>query len=143
MAAALGFLVVHLPCLMSLQYSLFTGPSDKESPGEMKIPNILEVGSRRSRFRFIGESLAGSWVVALLGFSGYVLHFNSAPVGFSFSFDRCIGSYSLRVLAGHNRVDPGLRMSRLFVLSPVSDLEYFGSRDWVALGCFETERAGC
>src|ERR1035438_4877785 len=50
----------------------------------MKIPNILEVGSRRSRFRFIGESLAGSWVVALLGFSGYVLHFNSAPVGFLF-----------------------------------------------------------
>ncbi len=50
----------------------------------MKIPNILGAESRKSRWHFLGESLAGCWVVALLGFSGYVLHFSSAPVGFLF-----------------------------------------------------------
>ena len=69
---------------MSLPIFSFADPSDEESPGEMKVSNMFEVGNRRSRFKFIGESLAGIWVVALLGFSGYVLHFNSAPVGFRF-----------------------------------------------------------
>jgi len=50
----------------------------------MKIPNILGVKSQKSRIQFIGESLAGCWVIALLAFSGYVLHFNSAPIGFLF-----------------------------------------------------------
>ncbi|HXQ33910.1 MAG TPA: hypothetical protein VN843_07860, partial [Anaerolineales bacterium] len=50
----------------------------------MKIANILEAPGRRTRSQFIGESLAGCWVVALLGFAGYILHFNSAPVGFLF-----------------------------------------------------------
>src|ERR1039458_8958283 len=50
----------------------------------MKIANILGVQIRRTRAQFIGESLAGCWIVALLGFSGYILHFNSAPVGFLF-----------------------------------------------------------
>jgi hypothetical protein len=41
---------------------------------------------RRSKrlLPFLGGTLGGCWVVALLGFSGYILHFNSATVGFLF-----------------------------------------------------------
>src|SRR6201993_2324685 len=50
----------------------------------MKIAHIFGARNQRSRIHFIGQSLAGCWVVTLLGFSGYVLHFNSATVGFLF-----------------------------------------------------------
>src|ERR1700739_1964870 len=50
----------------------------------MHIPQIFAAGSRRKWPRFLGESLGGSWVIALLGFSGYVLHFNPESVGFLF-----------------------------------------------------------
>ena len=37
-----------------------------------------------TRAQLIGETLAGFWVIALLTLTGYVLHFNAAPVGFLF-----------------------------------------------------------
>ena len=103
----------------------------------MKISNILEVGNRRSRFKFIGESLAGSWVVALLGFSGYVLHFNSAPVGFLF----LLIVVSEAILCGfwQATIVSILACACLdyFFYPPYLTLNILDSRDWVALGSFE------
>jgi K+-sensing histidine kinase KdpD len=50
----------------------------------MKISEILGERNHVSRLQFAGESLMGCWVVALLTFAGYELHFNPAPVGFLF-----------------------------------------------------------
>jgi len=46
--------------------------------------------------RFLGESLAGCWVVGLITFTGYVLHFDSAPVGFLLLLD----AVSVAILCG-------------------------------------------
>src|ERR1700680_2106523 len=56
----------------------------KRSLGIMKISDLLGEPRQRTRRQFIAEILAGCWVIALLSFSGYVLHFNSAPIGFLF-----------------------------------------------------------
>jgi two-component system sensor histidine kinase KdpD len=103
----------------------------------MKIANILGVPGRRTRSQFIGESLAGCWVVALLGFSGYVLHFNSAPVGFLFL---------LVVVA--EAILCGFWQATVVSLLACACLDYFfyppilvfsisDPQDWVALGAFE------
>ena len=48
----------------------------------MNIAKLLEARNHTTRGQLIGETLAGCWVIALLTFTGYVLHFNPAPVGF-------------------------------------------------------------
>ena len=50
----------------------------------MKITKFLKERNHTSRARLIGETLAGCWVIGLLTFTGFVLHFNPAPVGFLF-----------------------------------------------------------
>jgi K+-sensing histidine kinase KdpD len=50
----------------------------------MNIANILGERGPTTRTQFIGETLAGCWVIALFTFTGYVLHFNPASVGFLF-----------------------------------------------------------
>jgi hypothetical protein len=50
----------------------------------MKILDILGERSHSTRAQFLGESLLGCWVIALLAFAGYELHINAAPVGFLF-----------------------------------------------------------
>ena len=50
----------------------------------IKIAEVLGKRAQPSRVQFAGESLVGCWVIALLTFSGYELHFNPAPVGFLF-----------------------------------------------------------
>jgi len=103
----------------------------------MKIPNMLEVGSRRSRLQFLGESLAGCWAVALLGFSGYVLHFNSAPVGFLF----LLIVVSEAILCGfwQATIVSILACACLdyFFYPPYLTLNIMEAQDWVALGAFE------
>ena len=82
----------------------------------MKISDILGVQNRPKLMRFLGESLAGCWVVGLITFTGYVLHFDSAPVGFLLLLD------AVSILAGDNRFDVGLCLSRLLFLSAASDV---------------------
>ena len=50
----------------------------------MKISAFLGKRDPLTRMRLVGETLAGCWVIVLLTFTGYVLHFNPAPVGFLF-----------------------------------------------------------
>ena len=56
----------------------------------MRTREILHEDQRRRLLRFIGQSFAGCWVVALLGFSGWVLHFNPAPHDIIHSGDHLI-----------------------------------------------------
>jgi two-component system, OmpR family, sensor histidine kinase KdpD len=103
----------------------------------MNIANILEARNRRTRFKFIGESLAGCWVIALLGFSGYVLHFNSAPVGFLFL-----------LVVVTEAIVCGFWQATIVSLLACACLDYLfyppilvfsisDPQDWVALGAFE------
>ena len=50
----------------------------------MNIANLLGARNHTTRGQLVGETMAGCWVIALLTFAGYVLHFNPAPVGFLF-----------------------------------------------------------
>jgi two-component system sensor histidine kinase KdpD len=103
----------------------------------MEIANVLGVRNSRTRHQFIGESLAGCWVVALLGFSGYVLHFNSAPVGFLF----------LLIVVTEAIVCGFWQATIVSILAcacldylfypPYLTLNISDPQDWVALGAFE------
>src|ERR1700756_1855513 len=103
----------------------------------MEIPNILGGGRPKHHLQFIGESLAGCWIVALLGFSGYVLHFNSAPVGFLFF----LFVVSEAILCGfwQATVVSLLACACLdyFFYPPVLVFSIVDPQDWVALGAFE------
>jgi two-component system sensor histidine kinase KdpD len=103
----------------------------------MKISEILGEENRRRRIRFLGESLAGCWIIALLGFSGYVLHFNSAPVGFLF----LLVVVSVAILCGfwQATIVSILACACLdyFFYPPVLVFTISDPQDWVALGAFE------
>src|ERR1700733_8539818 len=125
-------------CWCALRYPFDTGPCDQQKPlGAFKLPTIFGVTRQKSRFQFIGESLAGCWVVALLGFSGYVLHFNSAPVGFLF----LLVVVSEAILCGfwQATVVSILACACLdyFFYPPFLTFNMWDPQDWVALGAFE------
>jgi two-component system sensor histidine kinase KdpD len=103
----------------------------------MKIPNILGAQGQKSRAHFLGESLAGCWLIALLGFCGYVLHFNSAPVGFLF----LLVVVSQAMLCGfwQATIASFLACACLdyFFYPPYLTFNIDDPQDWVALGAFE------
>lgn len=103
----------------------------------MKIPNLFGLHGKSGVARFLGESLAGSWVVALLGLSGYVLHFNSAPVGFLF----LLVVVSEAILCGfwQATIVSLLACACLdyFFYPPILVFSIADPQDWVALGAFE------
>jgi two-component system sensor histidine kinase KdpD len=103
----------------------------------MRTSSMLHEDNRRGRFRFLGESSAGCWVVILFCFSGYILHFNSAPVGFL-----CL----LIVVA--EAILCGFWQATIVSLAAAACLDFFfyppyltlnitDPQDWVALGAFE------
>jgi two-component system sensor histidine kinase KdpD len=103
----------------------------------MKISDILGERNRISRFQFIAESLAGCWVIALLTFAGYVLHFNPSPVGFLFLLVVVVEA----ILCGFWQAS----MVSLFACAcldyffypPLLSFSLSDPQDWVALGAFE------
>jgi two-component system sensor histidine kinase KdpD len=103
----------------------------------MKIPDIFRFSTKGKAVRFLGESLAGSWIVALLGFAGYILHFNSAPVGFLF----LLVVVSEAILCGfwQATVVSLLACTCLdyFFYPPILVFSIADPQDWVALGAFE------
>jgi two-component system sensor histidine kinase KdpD len=103
----------------------------------MKISDILGEPRRRTLRQFIGESMAGCWVLSLLGFSGYVLHFNSAPVGFLF----LLVVVAEAILCGfwQATIVSVLACTCLdyFFYPPYLTLNISDPQDWVALGAFE------
>ena len=103
----------------------------------MTISELLSKGKRASQAQFIGETLAGCWVIALLTFAGYVLHFNAAPVGFLF----LLIVVSEAILCGfwQASVTSLLACACLdyFFYPPLFTFSINDPQDWVALGTFE------
>jgi two-component system sensor histidine kinase KdpD len=103
----------------------------------MKISEILGEQSRSRQLRFLGESLTGCWVAGLIVFSGYVLHFDSAPVGFLLLLD----VVSVAILCGfwQATIVSLLACTCLdyFFYPPLLTFSIGDPRDWVALGAFE------
>src|SRR5579862_7113920 len=103
----------------------------------MNTSRVLHEDPRRSWLRFVGESLAGCWVITLLGFAGYILHFNSAPVGFLFLLVVVVEA----ILCGfwQATVVSLLASAALdyFFYPPYLTFNISDPKDWVALGAFE------
>jgi two-component system sensor histidine kinase KdpD len=100
---------------------------------------LFFIGDQRPKrlLPFLGGTLAGSWVVALLGFSGYILHFNSATVGFLF----LLIVVSVAILCGFWQATIVSILACAFLdyffYPPVLVFSIADPQDWVALGAFE------
>jgi two-component system, OmpR family, sensor histidine kinase KdpD len=105
--------------------------------GIMKISEILGEQNRFTRAQFVGQSLLGAWGIALLTFTGYMLQFNAAPVGFLFLMVVVCEA----ILAGfwQATIVSVLACSCLdyFFYPPLFQFTIADPRDWVALGAFE------
>ena len=105
--------------------------------GAMRITEFLAERGLASRLKFLGESLIGCWVIALLTFSGYVLHFNPAPVGFLF----LLVVVCEAILCGfwQASVVSVLACACLdyFFYPPLWTFDIADPQNWVALGAFE------
>jgi two-component system, OmpR family, sensor histidine kinase KdpD len=105
--------------------------------GVMNIANLLGARNHTTRGQIIGETVAGCWVIALLTFAGYVLHFNPAPVGFLFLLVVVCES----ILCGfwQASVVSVLACTCLdyFFYPPLFHFTVNDPQDWVALGSFE------
>lgn len=105
--------------------------------GVMDIANILRARNHTSRGQLIGETLAGCWVIALLTFTGYVLHFNAAPVGFLF----LLVVVCEAILCGFWQASAVSLLACLsldyFFYPPLFHFSIADPQDWVALGSFE------
>jgi two-component system sensor histidine kinase KdpD len=91
----------------------------------------------RALFRFMGEALAGCWIILLLGFCGYVLHFNSGAVGFLCLLVVVTES----ILCGFWQATIVSILASIcldyFFYPPLLKLSVWDPQDWVALGTFE------
>jgi len=87
--------------------------------------------------RFVGQSLAGVWVIALVTFAGYQLHFDAAPVGFLFLLVIVVGA----ILCGFWQASVvsvfACACLDFFFYPPLLTFSIDDPRDWVALGAFE------
>jgi two-component system sensor histidine kinase KdpD len=105
--------------------------------GVINIAKSFGQQSHRTWARGLGETLVGCWAIALLTFTGYVLHFNPAPVGFLF----LLVVVSVAILCGfwQASVVSILACACLdyFFYPPLFTFNISDSSDWVALGSFE------
>lgn len=103
----------------------------------MKILESLGERKHTTRAQFVGETLAGCWVIALLTFTGYVLHFNPAPVGFLF----LLVVVCVAILCGFWQASVVSLLAcaclDYFFYPPVLRFTIADPQDWVALGAFE------
>jgi two-component system sensor histidine kinase KdpD len=110
---------------------------DRIAPAIMKISEILGDQNRVTRKQFLGHSLLGCWVIALLTFAGFTLHFNAAPVGFLF----LLVVVCEAILAGfwQASIVSVLACACLdyFFYPPLFHFSVADPQDWVALGAFE------
>jgi two-component system sensor histidine kinase KdpD len=110
---------------------------DLHALGAMKFSNILGERNHFTWLQFVGESFLGCWVIALLAFAGYVLHFNAAPVGFLF----LLVVVCVAILSGfwQASIVSLLACASLdfFFYPPVLTFNISDPQDWVALGAFE------
>ena len=103
----------------------------------INIAKLLNERSHTSRARRIGETLAGCWAVGLLTFTGFVLHFNPAPVGFLF----LLVVVCVAILCGFWQASIVSLLAccclDYFFYPPIFHFSIADPADWVALGSFE------
>ncbi|HTY83427.1 MAG TPA: ATP-binding protein [Silvibacterium sp.] len=103
----------------------------------MNITKFLEERNQTSRARMFGETLAGCWVIGLLTFTGFVLHFNPAPVGFLF----LLVVVCVAILCGFWQASIVSVLAccclDYFFYPPILHFSIADPADWVALGSFE------
>ena len=106
----------------------------------MRVADIAKLLDQRSHTTWArrgAETLAGCWVIALLTFAGYVLHFNPAPVGFLF----LLVVVSVAILSGFWQASVVSLLAcaclDYFFYPPVLHFSIADPADWVALGSFE------
>ncbi len=103
----------------------------------MKISAFLGERDHITRAQFIGECLTGCWIIGLLTFAGYVLHFNPAPVGFLF----LLVVVCVAILCGFWQASlvslVACACLDYFFYPPVLQFTISDPQDWVALGAFE------
>lgn len=103
----------------------------------MIIERFLRSQQRGEIKRFLSGTLAGSWAVAMLAFTGYVLHFNSVTIGFLFL-----------LIVVCSAILCGFWQATVVSLVACTCLDYFfyppllvfsiaDPQEWVALGAFE------
>jgi len=103
----------------------------------MRLPESLGHEERIRSLHFIGEVAAGWCIVALFTFSGYILHFNVAPMEFVFLLVVVIEA-----------IFCGFWQASVVSLLACACLDYFfyppllsfninDTQDWIALGTFE------
>ncbi|KAA6456657.1 DUF4118 domain-containing protein [Acidobacteria bacterium AB60] len=87
--------------------------------------------------RVLPGTLAGGWAVALLGFAGYELHFNSATTGFLF----LLVVVCVAILCGFWQATAVSVLAcaclDYFFYPPLLVFSISDPQDWVALGAFE------
>jgi two-component system, OmpR family, sensor histidine kinase KdpD len=103
----------------------------------MNIDNAFDARSDTNPARLIGETLAGCWVIAILTFAGFVLHFNPAPVGFLF----LLVVVCMAILCGFWQASLVSVLACVcldyFFYPPLFHFSMADPADWVALGSFE------
>lgn len=90
-----------------------------------------------AQFRFVGQSLAGVWVIALVTFAGYELHFDAAPIGFLFLLVTVVEA----IVSGFWQASIvslfACACLDFFFYPPLLTFNIEDPRDWIALGAFE------
>jgi len=103
----------------------------------MKAEEFIKKITERVRLKFLGEALAGCWVIALVTFAGYQLHFSSSAVGFLF----LVIVVSEAILAGFWQATMLSVLACLcldyFFYPPLFAFSINDPQDWVALAAFE------
>jgi two-component system, OmpR family, sensor histidine kinase KdpD len=103
----------------------------------MKIAHLFEARSDTKPLWLLGETLAGFWVIAILTFAGFVLHFNPAPMGFLF----LLVVVCVAILCGFWQASLVSILAAAcldyFFYPPLFHFTMANPEDWVALGSFE------
>lgn len=103
----------------------------------MDMDNILAERERPSAGRFVVETLAACWLIALLTLAGFVLHFNPAPLGFLF----LLVVVCEAILSGFWQASIVSLLAcaclDYFFYPPIFQFRITNPADWVALGTFE------
>lgn len=103
----------------------------------MKTWSFLRQQIWQTRLQFISGTLAGCWTVAFVTLCGYILHFDSAPVGFLF----LLVVVSEAIVCGFWQASVVSVISCVcldfFFYPPLLAFNIDDPRDWIALGAFE------
>jgi len=103
----------------------------------MDVASFSGERKRLTTARFIGQTLAACWVIALLTFTGFVLHFNPAPLGFLF----LLVVVCEAILCGFWQASIVSLLAcaclDYFFYPPLFQFQIASSADWVTLGAFE------